>query len=52
MEERPDLYTPLQQLQPNKRANSHNFKIKDFNLFTITFFAIYLLNRDKSSYIN
>ena len=36
----------------NKRANSHNFIIKNLNLLTITFLAINLLNRGKSSYIN
>ena len=36
----------------NKRANSHNFKIKNLNLLTITFLAVYLTNRGKSSYIN
>ena len=33
----------------NKRANSHNFKIKNLNLLTITFLAVYLMNRAKSS---
>ena len=36
----------------NKRANSHNFKIKKLNLLTITFVAVYLMNRGKSLYIN
>ena len=36
----------------NKRANSHNFKIKNLNLLTITFLAVYLMNRGKSSYTN
>ena len=36
----------------NKRANSHNFKIKKLNLLTITFLAVYLMNRGKSSYMN
>ena len=36
----------------NKQANFHNFKIKNLNLLTITFPAIYLLNRSKSLYIN
>ena len=36
----------------NKRANSHNFKIKNLNLLTITFLAVYLVNRGKSSYMN
>ena len=36
----------------NKRANSHNFKIKKLNLLTITFLAVYLMNRSKSSYMN
>ena len=36
----------------NKRANSHNFKIKNLNLLTITFLAVYLMNRGKSSYMN
>ena len=35
----------------NKRANSHNFKIKNLNLLTITFLAVYLMNRSKSSYM-
>ena len=35
----------------NKRANSHN-KIKNLNLLTITFLAVYLMNRGKSSYMN
>ena len=36
----------------NKRANSHNFKIKKLNLLTITFLTVYLMNRGKSSYMN
>ena len=36
----------------NKRANSHNFKIKNLNLLTITFLAVYRGNRGKSSYMN
>ena len=36
----------------NKRANSHNFKIKNLNQLTITFLAVYLMNRGKSSYKN
>ena len=36
----------------NKRANSHNFKIRNLNLLTISFLAVYLMNRDKSSYMN
>ena len=36
----------------NKRANSHNFKIKKIDLLTITFLAVYLMNRGKSSYMN
>ena len=36
----------------NKRASSHNFKVKKLNLLTSTSLAIYLLNRGKSSYIN
>ena len=28
----------------NKRANSHNFKIKKLSLITITFLAVYLMN--------
>ena len=36
----------------NKQANSHNFKIKKLNLLTITFLAVYLMNRGKSLYIN
>ena len=36
----------------NKPANSHNFKIKNLNLLTITFLAVYLMKKDKSSYIN
>ena len=39
-----------QVIAANKRANSHNFKIKHLNLLTITFLAIYSLNRGKSSY--
>ena len=35
----------------NKQANSHNFKIKNLNLLTITFLATYLMNRDKSLYV-
>ena len=35
-----------------QRANSHNFKIKNLNLLTITSPAIYFLNRSKSLYIN
>ena len=31
----------------NKRANSHNFKIKNLNLLTITFFAVYLMKRGR-----
>ena len=33
----------------NKPANSHNFKIKNLNLLTITFLAVYIMNRGKSS---
>ena len=36
----------------NKPANSHNFKIKKLNLLTITFLAVYLMNRGKSLYTN
>ena len=36
----------------NKRANSHNFKIKKLNLLTITFLDVHLMNRGKSSYMN
>ena len=36
----------------NKRANSHNFKVKKLNLLTITFLAVYSMNRGKSSYMN
>ena len=36
----------------DKRASSHNFKMKNLNLVTTTFLAIYLLNRGKFSYIN
>ena len=36
----------------NKRANSQNFKIKNLNLLTINFLAVYLMNRGKSSYVN
>ena len=36
----------------NKRANPHNLKIKNLNLLTITFLAVYIMNRGKSSYIN
>ena len=36
----------------NKRANSYNFKIKNYNLLTITFLSVYLMNRGKSSYMN
>ena len=36
----------------NKRENSHNFKIKNLNLLKITFLAVYLMNRDKSSNMN
>ena len=36
----------------NKRANSHNFKTKKLNSLTITFLADYLMNKDKSSYLN
>ena len=36
----------------NKRANSHNFKIKNLNLLTITFLAVYLMNKGKASYVN
>ena len=36
----------------NKQANSHNFKIKKTNLLTITFLAVYLMNRGTSSYMN
>ena len=36
----------------NKRANSQNFKIKNVNLVTVTFLAVYLMNRGKSSYMN
>ena len=35
----------------NKRANSHNFKIKKLNLLTFSFLAV-LMNRGKSSYMN
>ena len=36
----------------NKRANSHNFKIKKLE-FTYNYFpAVYLMNRGKSSYMN
>ena len=36
----------------NKRANSHNFKIKSLNLLTITFLAVYLTYRGKSSHMS
>ena len=36
----------------NKQANSNNFKIKNLNLLTITFLAVYLMNRGKSSYMD
>ena len=36
----------------NKRANSHKLKIKILNLLTVTFLAVYLMNRGKSSYMN
>ena len=36
----------------NKWANSHNFKIKKWNSLTITFLAVYLMNRVKPSYMN
>ena len=36
----------------NKRANFNNFKIKNLNLLTIAFLAVYSMNRGKSSYIN
>ena len=36
----------------NKRPNSHNFKLKNLNLLTITFLAVHLVNRGKSSYMN
>ena len=36
----------------NKRANSHNFKIKNLNLLTITFLAVSLMNRGKSLFMN
>ena len=39
-------------LASNKRANSHNFKIKNLNLLTITFLPVYLMNRGKSSHMN
>ena len=49
MQERPDLHMPLQQ---RKETNSHNFKIKNLNLLTITFLAVYFMNRGKSLYMN
>ena len=36
----------------NKRANSHNFKIKNLNLLTIIFLAVYLMYRGKSPHMN
>ena len=36
----------------NKRANSHNFKLKNLNLLTITFLAVSLMKRGKSSNMN
>ena len=36
----------------NKRANSHNFNITNLNLLAITFLAVCLMNRGKSSYMN
>ena len=36
----------------NKRANPHNLKIKNLNLLTIAFLAVYIMNRGKSSYMN
>ena len=36
----------------NKQANSNNFKIKNLNLLIITFLAVYLMNRGKSSYMD
>ena len=47
-EERPDLYMSF---KANKQALSQ-LKIKNLNLLTITFLAIYLLNRGKSAYIH
>ena len=35
-----------------KRANSHNFKMKNLNLLAITFLAVFLMNEGKSSYMN
>ena len=35
----------------DKRASSHNFRMKSFNLLAINFLAIYLLSRGKSLYI-
>ena len=32
-------------LASNKRENSHNFKIKNLNVLTITFLPVYLMNR-------
>ena len=32
----------------NKRANSHNFKVKNLNLLTITFLAVNLMNKRKT----
>ena len=45
--ERPRLHTPLQ--QTNEQTL---FKMKNLNLLTISFFAISLLNRGKSSCID
>ena len=46
VEERPDLHTPLQQ------TNEQTLTEKNLNLLTITFLAVYLMNRGKSSYMN
>ena len=36
----------------NKRTNSHSFKLNNLNLLTITFLAVSLMNRGKSSNMN
>ena len=49
LEERPDFHTPLQQTNEQTLTTS---KQKKLNLLTITFLAVYLMNRGKSSYMN
>ena len=49
VEERSDLHTVA--IAANKRANSQLLH-KNLNLFTITFLAVYSMNRGNFSYMN